>query len=590
MRFLFIVAGLCVLPLFGLGAAIFAAAETPSMAGLQLSARYLAGCARELTPDPRLTPCGASTDAARLALLSVATLAGSFLLIAGSRILSLVLGVHRSVLALGFRPVAIVLTLGVALAALGHLAVGIGGLVAITQKYAALSPSVVWAASGAILVGAAVVLGRTMRGFFAIPRSFVAARPISLYEYPRLGLLVRDISKTLKARMPDNVVIGLEPNFFATTVPLNTPYLRGPLRGQTLHLSLSLMSLFTEGELRAVIGHELGHFSGEDTLYTQRFAPAFMGLYRAHETLLAKERPVTRILGFPARLMIEDILRGFSIVESRIRRAREHRADISGVSVSSSDDLSYSLLKSSVLGSVWHEQMQSVIERGQRGSFSRNIVRNFSERVRLDVEREKISPLIRFALGETIRHPTDSHPTTEERLAAFNIDLDAVCKEELLLERFFTARKVTEGLDNMTALEEDLTSLQYHLYQSLWPKEEDGRNVDDVFMSLLCDFLALMVTIDGSADDREVAQAETRAKALFGGFDTDGFRDRCLHPQHIPALDNLIAFAAKMLTPTGVTNLKTVLRQIAEADGVMHPAEQDLLQQIDARLIPEESA
>ena len=50
----------------------------------------------------------------------------------------------------------------------------------------------------------------------------------------------------------------------------------------------------------------------------------------------------------------------------------------------------------------------------------------------------------------------------------------------MLLHRFFTAAKVTDGLDNMAALEEDLTALQYHLYSELWPKDEDGDGKPDM--------------------------------------------------------------------------------------------------------------
>ncbi|MBU3920843.1 MAG: TerB family tellurite resistance protein, partial [Alphaproteobacteria bacterium] len=309
------------------------------------------------------------------------------------------------------------------------------------------------------------------------------------------------------------------------------------------------------------------------------------GLAKASEVFSAEDRPLTRFLSMPAKLLIDDLIYAFSVVERRIGRAREHRADQSGAKVSSPEDIAYSLLKSSLLGSIWNEQVQSLVERGMKGRFSRNVVRNFSESVRLDVDRTRIAPLLQYALGDCVAHPVDTHPPTEDRIEAFGLNLGEICSEDVLLHRFFKAPKVTDGLDNMAALEEDLTALQYHLYAELWPADEDGeRSIDDIFLTLLIDFLALMVTIDGSVDDREILAAETQAAQLFGNFDRDSFRDRCRSPEQIPSLDKMISFANKLLTDTGIDNLKTTLRAIARADGVIQPEEARLLDVLDASL------
>ncbi|MFD2022059.1 M48 family metalloprotease [Pseudocitrobacter faecalis] len=46
------------------------------------------------------------------------------------------------------------------------------------------------------------------------------------------------------------------------------------LTGNTLYLPLTYLSLLNEAEIAAVVGHELGHFTGEDTQYSLRFAPS----------------------------------------------------------------------------------------------------------------------------------------------------------------------------------------------------------------------------------------------------------------------------------------------------------------------------
>lgn len=587
LRIVRLIAVLTVIPLAGLGAALgrFWGDAPVDADNLVPAGTGLASCVASLLSAPSTDACGSATPFGWLAIASLGVLILSFGIVPLSRLVAMLLGTHRSILSLGFWPYALLITIAVGIVSLVHVGIfGAASYLAL-QYWFGIESDLLIGAVIVVLLGAAYAILRGLGVFFSRPKTYIAARPVSFYEFPRLGLMVRAIAKTLRAKMPDNVVIGLQPTFFATSSPVFTPYGKGPLKGQTLHLSLPLMSHFTEGELKAVIGHELGHFSGGDTNYSMRFAPVYMGLTTASEVFAAKDRPITRFLSMPAKLLIDDLIYAFSIVERRIGRAREHRADQQGAKVSSPEDIAYSLLKSSLLGSIWNEQMQGLVERGMKGRFSRNVVRNFSESVRLDVDRARIAPLLQYALGDSVPHPVDTHPPTEDRIEAFGLNLGEICSEDVLLHRFFTAPKVTEGLDNMLSLEEDLTALQYHLYSELWPKDDDSeRSIDEIFLVLLIDFLALMVTIDGSVDDREIMEAEKHAIDLFGNFDRESFRERCRTPDQIPSLDKLVSFANKLLTETGIENLKTVLRRIAAADGVIQDEEQRLLDMLDATL------
>lgn len=587
LRLLRLVAVLTVIPLLGIGVTI--ARYWEEGAGLQGAVTGSLSCAGSIIADPLGNACGEATPFGWLSIVSTAVLLLSFAIVPLSRLVATVLGANRTVLSFGFWPYAFLITLVVGIVSLVHFSIFASGTYLTLAHFFGIESDILIGVFAVIGLGAAYAILRGLGVFFTRPKSYVAARPISFYEYPRLGLMVRDIAKTLNARMPDNVLIGLDPTFFATSAPVYTPYGKGPLQGQTLFLSLPLMSHFTEGELRAVIGHELGHFTGGDTSYTIRFAPVYLGLTNASEVFSAKGRPITRLLSLPSKLLIDDLIYAFSVVERRIGRSREHRADQHGAAVSSPQDIAYSLLKSSLLGSMWGSQMEMVVSRGMQGRFSRNIVRSFTESVRIDVDRSRIAPLLEFALGDSVRHPVDTHPPTEDRLAAFGLNLGEICAEDAVLHRFYGAPKVTEGLDNMLALEEDLTSLQYHLMSEMWPKEQPAeQSLDEVFGFLLVDFLALMVTIDGSVDDREIVAAETKATEAFGGLDREAFRERCQRPDDIPSLDRMVSFANKLLNENGITSLKNVLRQIAEADGLIEEKEAQLLEILEATLHPEE--
>ena len=587
LRILRLIAVLTVIPLIGLGVALarFWGEAPVDLNGLAPAGEQLTACAAALIGSPAAEACSGASNFGWLAIASAGVLLLSFGIVPLSRLVAMVLGAHRSILSFGFWPYALLITIVVGIVSLLHAGIFGGASYLTLQYWFGIESGFLLVLIGVVLLGATYAIVRGLGVFFTRPKTYIAARPVTFYEFPRLGLVVRDIAKKLNAKMPDNVIIGLQPTFFATSSPVFTPYGKAPLKGRTLHLSLPLMNHFTEGELKAVIGHELGHFSGGDTTYSMRFAPVYMGLSTASEVFSAKDRPITRVLSMPAKLLIDDLIYAFSVVERRIGRAREHRADQSGAKVSSPEDIAYSLLKSSLLGSIWNEQMQTLVERGMKGRFSRNAVRNFAESVRLDVDRARIAPLLQYALGDSVPHPVDTHPPTEDRIEAFGLSLGEVCSEDALLHRFFTAAKVTDGLDNMAALEEDLTALQYHLYSELWPKEEDGdRSIDEIFLVLLIDFLALMVTIDGAVDDREILEAESKAIELFGNFDRESFRERCRAPEQIPSLDKMVSFANKLLTDTGIENLKTVLRRIAAADGVVQEAEARLLDVLEASL------
>lgn len=522
-----------------------------------------------------------------LGLGSIATFAGTILLLVANRLAAALLGMHRSVLALGFSPYAMISLLFALVLGVANLAILAASAYLAGTYWSDELPAL---ALGILIVAAISLLwivATQCLAFFRAPKTFVAARPISLYEHPRLGLLIRDVAKKTAGRVPDNVVLGLEPTFFATSAEVQTPYLKTPLKGQTLHLSLPLMNLLSTTELKAVIGHELGHFSGGDTQYSMRFAPAFAGLSGAMQQITSRRWTITGILIAPTRLLLQNVLAVFGAANARISRERELRADKLGALAASPQDVAYSLLKASVGGSVWRGTLDTMIGRARLGRFSRNLVQNFTGQLRFDLDRDKLSPAIQFAMGDAQSHPTDSHPTTEKRISDLGLEFESLLNEDRVLARFFDEKPCTSTLDNLTPIEEDLTTLYYHISAAEWrPDAPEDRDGEEVFLVLVRDFLARMVTIDGMVDDREIVAAETTASQLFGNFDREGFREVCARPEDLPELDRMIELANLLLTETGATNLKTALRKVAEADNQILDAEQSLLDRIDAQLNP----
>lgn len=437
-----------------------------------------------------------------------------------------------------------------------------------------------FAALGALLgLG---ILWRTIRMFRPAVGAVIGV-PFSPIEQPRLALLVQQIAKATNARMPDNIVLGLDPNFFATTAPMHTPTSRRLLRGQTLYLSLPLMRVLSLDEVKAVVGHELAHFSGADTIYSKNFAPIYRGLEEAAQAADEHKQYDKNPLLMPARLFLRFMLDCFARNAAKSSRARELRADQIGSGASTSADLGYALIKTGILSMLWHREMEDTLNDISRGKFRRNMSASFEDKLRYDVDPEKLPPLVSFSLGDHTPHPTDTHPETKERLNALGLNLVDVTSEARVMERFFAAKPATMTLDNMEGVEEALTQIYHQIIIGPRNVPQAERTTDEVFVSFLSAYLAHMVTADGVLDEREVEVAEREAIShLGGGFDAREFREFCRNTDQLARLSKLTEWSTKFLTPQGFEMLLDMLEKIATADGELHERERKILDSVRA--------
>ena len=109
----------------------------------------------------------------------------------------------------------------------------------------------------------------------------VIGKTATTEEEPKLWGLINNLAAQLGATPPQNIVLGLEPNFYVTSADVIVYPATKKLPGETLYLSLPLMRILSSEELSAVIGHELGHFRGKDTKFSLRFYPIYAGTIRA---------------------------------------------------------------------------------------------------------------------------------------------------------------------------------------------------------------------------------------------------------------------------------------------------------------------
>jgi len=104
-----------------------------------------------------------------------------------------------------------------------------------------------------------------VRGMFMIRRP-KEDEPVGLKvgeaDEPRLWALVRELAQASGTRVPDEIVLTPDVNAAVSEHPRLLGLLPGPRR---LHLGVPLLTGLSEAQLRAVLAHEYGHFTGGDT-------------------------------------------------------------------------------------------------------------------------------------------------------------------------------------------------------------------------------------------------------------------------------------------------------------------------------------
>jgi Zn-dependent protease with chaperone function len=282
---------------------------------------------------------------------------------------------------------------------------------------------------GVILAGALAgvrAVGRALFGALRDRRIFVFGGHVTRKQAPELWRLVEVTAARLRALPPDHIVVGLDANFFVTEVPLQTP--NGPCDGRTLFCSLPFTRILTIEEFTAVLAHELGHFRGADTAFSQRFYPIYAGATAALEGLAASSTGARAIALLPATAIFEFFVDRFALADGRHARERELVADAASVEVTSPRAAATALVKSHAYGPLWPsafaEAAATDISAGGR-------VPNASVVFASAAARAAAPALLDGILETHTPHPTDRHPSLAVRLEALGVALPDITLDAL---------------------------------------------------------------------------------------------------------------------------------------------------------------
>jgi len=228
------------------------------------------------------------------------------------------------------------------------------------------------------------------------------------------------ICRKVETAPPDQVIVGIDDNFFVTEVPVRVD--GKLLAGRTLFASLSLLKQLHSAEADGVLAHELAHFSGADTLYSKKIAPLLARYQRYLYALY--NGGIGRVVFY----FMNCFRALFELSLGKRQRQREFRADRIAAETTSSRDIAAALLRITAY-SKFRQDVQQNLFKQERVLETANIAQQIADGFQ--------TFSLRFAdqhdIGELhASHPFDSHPTLVDRLEAVGVPLSPQTAESLL--------------------------------------------------------------------------------------------------------------------------------------------------------------
>lgn len=240
-------------------------------------------------------------------------------------------------------------------------------------------------------------------------------------QAPALWARVRGLATRLDALLPDHIVVGYLDGFYVTSSDVELSPSGQRLQGRTLYAPLPLLALLDAREADAVIGHELAHFSGQDTDYSIRFMPIYDGAWRSVGVLGERMEGgfLQGLLTMPAYGLAVHFMQCFDRAVSHWSRNRELLADATAARLEGAQAVVDSLVRTTALGAVVEACLDDWCQ--QPEAWPEDVLQALLHRLATQPPR-----LPEGELDTQLPHPSDTHPPTIQRIQALGLGLDAV--------------------------------------------------------------------------------------------------------------------------------------------------------------------
>jgi Zn-dependent protease with chaperone function len=261
--------------------------------------------------------------------------------------------------------------------------------------------------SGALKIAIVLTLAALalLRGLILVNRHKPHAEPgvaIGREQEPALWRTVEELAALVRTRPPDEIRLVAEVN---AAVSEDTSWLGLRAGRRRMYIGMPLLMTLTADEMRAVLGHELGHYSGA---HTRLGAPVYRGRIAiiAAVQSLGNHAIIQKIFFYYAKLFLR--------VSQAVSRNQELEADRFAVTIAGREAAGNALRKVHGTADVWNVFLERYVGMtGMAGSRPANLFGGFHALV--SVHEREIAQA--DGSGEETS-PYDSHPSLRERLAA----------------------------------------------------------------------------------------------------------------------------------------------------------------------------
>jgi Zn-dependent protease with chaperone function len=304
-----------------------------------------------------------------------------------------------------------------------------------------------------ILIGIGAVIGAS-----AIVKALVSSRKrasarvfgriLREDEHPLTWAHIRGMAKRVGSLAPENIVVGLDPTFFVTETDVES--LDTKLKGRTLFLSAPLCRLLSADQFDAILGHELGHYKGEDTRFSREFYPIYRGLIASLQGLQIAARGWMVLAVLPSIWMFSSFLQSFAAAETKLSRERELAADACASSATSARTFAVALTRVVAASPYWLKLDEDAVRTLRDGQPLTNV----SAFISSAISARHLPAIPGQLVEQKMAHPTDTHPPLMVRLDNLGIGFDSI-KDDICLP--VTEIPAIGLIDGAEALEESLT-------------------------------------------------------------------------------------------------------------------------------------
>ncbi|MCP9206957.1 M48 family metalloprotease [Streptomyces sp. NEAU-Y11] len=233
---------------------------------------------------------------------------------------------------------------------------------------------------------------------------------------PELWAVVEELALAVGTRRPDHIRLTTEVN---ASVTEDASFLGLVPGSRTLYLGLPLLAGLPPAQLRAVLAHELGHFSRRHNRFGALAQRGTAGLEAARQAIrdASSANDLVRLYAGGPLGLVGLYARVFRRLTRPVRRRQELEADREAARVAGADAVADALRSTAVLERLWPEFIVEFLVpmRRARGCAPDDPFRIFAQMA----EAPELRELMAEVLDEAVRRPADPddpHPDLATRL------------------------------------------------------------------------------------------------------------------------------------------------------------------------------